>query len=182
MESNTNISKTKLKVIAVIAILFLLVILLSSCSFKKVAFTNDKSFSQDKLKKIQFYTSDEIVLIQTKQEGDVSVSDGKMVITNKKNVEAVIIRKGTPCVLEEIIGSNSMLFSFEQGDGRVLLFGNTGGGCFSLMAKEWNGKNGTLPYAGKTYNTNSGNVYLEIKVKNLRQLKGKVRTVGGRKL
>lgn len=160
-------------------------LLLTSCS-KKVAFTSqmqeEYNFPESKLKKVQFYTSDEIVLVQTKSEGDVVVVDGKLIMRSEKAVEKIIIKKNTPCVLEEIVDNNKFLYSFEYGDNRVILFGNDKGGYYSLMAKEWKNKVGEITYSNKKYLTVNGDVYLKIKVKNLKKLKGKQRTVKGRKI
>ena len=94
----------------------------------------------------------------------------------------IIIKKNTPCVLEEIVDKNKFLYSFEYGDNRVVLFGNDKSGYYSLMAKEWKNKVGEITYANKKYLTVNGDVYLKIKVKNLKKLKGKQRTVKGRKI
>lgn len=160
-------------------------IFISSCA-TKVAYTssiqNEYKFSEEKLKKVQFYTSEEIVLVKVKEEGDALVTNGKLLIHNEKNVEKIIIKKNTPCVLESLLDDNKFLFSFEYGEDRVLLFGNTNGGCYSLMAKSWKNKIGTISYADKTYATTNGDVFLKIKVKNLKKLKGKQRTIKGRKI
>ena len=160
-------------------------LMLFSCS-KKIAYTSDihsvHKFSQDKLKKVQFYTSDVIVLVRTKQDGDVIIDDGKLVVRNEKDIEKIIIRKNTPCVLEEIIDDNKFLVSFEFGDGKILLFGNNGSGGYSLMSKEWNSGATTITYANKNYVTTNGNVYLLIGAKRLSKLKAKERTVKGRKV
>ncbi len=165
--------------------ILILSLLFASCA-TKVPFTsdiqNEYKFSEERLKKVQFYTSDEIVLIKTKQDGDVAILDGKLLIRNEKNVEKVVIKKNTPCVLEQVVESNKFLFSFEYGKDRVLLFGNNSTGYYSLMSKEWKNKVGSVDYANKTYITNNGNVFLKIKVKKLNQLKGKQRTIKGRKI
>lgn len=166
-------------------ILFLSLFLMS-CVAKKVPFTSDiqnqYNFSEEKLKKVQFYTSDEIVLVQTKSDGDVSVVDGKLIVRNEKDVEKIIIKKNTPCVLEKVVDNNKFLYSFEYGHNRVLLFGNDASGYYSLMAREWKNKVGELSYTNKTYLTVNGDVFLLIKMKNLKKLKGRQRTVKGRKV
>ena len=165
--------------------LLILSLFISSCA-TRVPFTsamqNEYKFPEERLKKVQFYTSEEIVLIKTKQDGDAVVNDGKVLVRNEKDVEKIIIKKNTPCVLEEIVDSNKFLFSFEYGKDRVLLFGNSNGGCYSLMAKDWKNKIGSIEYGNKIYSTTNGSVFLNIKVKNLKQLKGKERTVKGRKI
>jgi len=165
--------------------ILLISLLFASCS-KKVVFTSsmqeEYKFSEDRLKKVQFYTSSQIILFKIKQEGDVSVSDGKVLFKNKKDVEKIIIPKNTKCILEEVLDKSKYLFSFELVDGRVLVFGNNGSGCYSLMAKNWKDGAGIIEYANKTYVTTNGNVFLNIKAKNLKQLKGKERVIHGRKV
>jgi len=143
---------------------------------------NEYKFPEAKLKKVQFYTSDEIVLFKIKQEGDAVITSGKIVTRSEKNSEKIVIKKNTPCVLESIVDQNKFLFSFEYGEGRVLLFGNNSSGYYSLMAKEWKNKTAIIKYANTEYSTANGNVILKIKVKNLNSLKQKQRTVKGRKV
>lgn len=165
--------------------ILLVSLLFASCS-KKIAFTSDiqkeYKFPEARLKKVQFYTSKQIVLFKIKQEGDAVITDGKVLLKHKKDVEKIIIKKNTPCILEEVIDENKFLFSFEAVDGRVLLFGNTGSGYYSIMAKNWKGGTGAIEYANKTYVTTDGDAFLNIKAKNLKQLKGKQRTVKGRRI
>jgi uncharacterized iron-regulated protein len=165
--------------------IILLSLFLSSCA-TKIPFTSDiqseYKFPEERLKKVQFYTSAEIVLIKTKNEGDAVVNDGKILIKNEKNVEKIIIKQNTPCILEEIVEDNKFLFSFEYGKDRVLMFGNNSSGYYSLMAKSWKSQQGLIDYANKTYATTNGDVFLNIKVKNLKKLKGKQRTLKGRKI
>jgi hypothetical protein len=139
-------------------------------------------FPESKLRHVQFYTSGEILLSETKSDGDVVVSDGKILVRSESKLEKIILKKNTPCVLEQIIDDNKFLFSFEYGEGRVLLFGNASIGKFSLMSKEWRNKVGTVKYAGKKYATNNGDVFLNIKLRKLNKLKGRQRTVKGRKV
>ena len=173
-----------LKIILVVLISVSLFV--SSCVSKKIAYTSDiqkeYQFPESKLKKVQFYTSGEIVLIQTKQDGDVTISDGKLVMINSKDVEKVIVPKNTKCVLEEVVSDNKLIFSFEFGDGKVLLFGNNGSGCYSLMSKDWKNGVATIHYANKNYITTDGDVFLTIKAKKLSNLKAKERVVHGRKI
>lgn len=165
--------------------LILLCVILHSCA-SKVPFTSDLQsnyqFPEAKLKKIQFYTSGEIVLIQTKTDGDVTVSDGKLIVKSEKSFEKIIVKKNTPCILEQVVDNNKFLFSFEYGEGRVLLFGNNSTGYFSLMSKDWTNKTGLINYANKKYLTTNGDVFLNVKLRKLKQLKGRERTVRGRKI
>lgn len=165
--------------------ILLISLFLSSCS-QKIAFTSsmqsEYKFTEEKLKKVQFYTSEEIVLVQTKNDEDAVVENGKIVFRNQKEVERIIIPRNTPCVLEKVVDTNKFLFSFEYGANRVLLFGNNSEGFYSLMAKEWKNKVGEVKYTDKKYLTVNGDVFLLIKAKTFRKLKGRQRQVKGRKV
>lgn len=163
--------------------IIIVAILISSCS-QKTAFTsglqNKYNFSEAQLKKVQFYTSGEIILVQTKQDGNVKIFDGKLVIINSKDMEKIIIPKNTKCVLEEVVDSHKLIVSFEFGDGKILLFGNNSDGCFSLMSKDWINGIATIHYANKNYVTQNGNIFLTIEARKLNKLKAKERIVKGR--
>lgn len=164
----------------------LIACLLTSCAAKKTAFTSalreESGLPLSQLKKIQFYTSEEIILYKTKEKTDASVKNGKIILETDKDSEKIIIKKGTPCVLEQELDKNKMLFSFEYGEGKVLLFGNTNGGQFSLMAKEWKDRMGVIDYGNKVYLTNGGAVYLTVSAKKFKRLKDRYRVVGGRRV
>lgn len=164
----------------------LAIILLASCKSGKVPFTTElqKSYnlSEATLKKVQFYTSEEIILYKVEEEGDASVTGGKLLISNKKDCEKIIILRNTPCLLEKVIDDHKLLVSFEVGDHKFIAFGNTSGGSYSLLAKEWENTTGKLKYANKTYATENGDVYLNVVLKKLNKLKSKERVIGGRKV
>ena len=172
---------------AKILFLSLITILLASCGgSKKIAFTTDVkqkfNLTPKTLQKLQFYTSDEIILYKADKTTESQIQNGKIVISESNAKERVIIKKGTPCVLVDTI-ANKFMISFEQGE-RALIFGNDGvsGGYYSLMAQSWKDKSGILTYGNTNYSTQSGNVYLTVKGKVLKNLDTRKRTVKGRKL
>lgn len=161
-----------------------LALLLSSCKTTVPFTTSIKEncgLNETQLKHIQFYTSQKITLYKTKQESEVKINDGKILVSNKKDAETIIIPKGTPCVLVETM-NNSMILSFEYGDGKLLAFGTVSGGNYSLMAKSWDGNNGILEYGHRFYQTNDGATFLKVNMKSLNKLKNKYRYVQGRTL
>lgn len=174
-----------MKSIILISIIIALSVL-TSCRTGKVPFTQELKtqcgLSEPSLKKIQFYTSDEIVLYKIKEDGDAFVNNGILLIQNKKDCEKIVILRNTPCILEKIIDDNKILFSFEVGDGKLIAFGNTSNGSYSLLAKEWENSVGTLKYANKMYATENGDVYLNVVLKKINKLKSKERLVKGRKV
>lgn len=168
-----------------LSLLLIVITIFSSCS-RKIPFTSDiqskHKFSEKTLKQVQFYTSDEIVLFQSTTDGDAGVNDGKILLTDSKASEKIIIKKNTPCVLEKIINENLFVFSFEYGNDKFLAFGNDVGGYYSLMANDWNNKKGELSYANRSYTTYSGNVFLKVKIKKLSKQQNRERTIKGRKI
>jgi len=162
------------------------VLAFSSCS-KKIAFTSDiqakHQFSETTLKKVQFYTSKTIYLYKVSSDQQASVNGGKVLLNNNNRTERIIVKKNTPCIVEKVIDEKHFIVSFEYGVGKILAFGNNNGGCYSLMAKGWNeDMQGTLVYGGTTYQTNSGGVFLTIKLKKLTNAQNRERTLKGRKV
>ncbi len=142
-----------------------------------------KQFSENSLKKVQFYTSERIVLYKVNGGNqNASTDKGVILLSSKNSSEKIIIEKGTPCSFEKIVGDNISLFRFEDADGKVIPFGNTNGGSFNLLAKDWKNNTGTIKYADEDYLTNNGNVYLTVEVKKLNQVETKQRTLKGKKV
>lgn len=162
----------------------IIALLFASCNTGKVPFNQSvrNGLSETSLKKVQFYTSGEIVLYKTKEDGEASVSDGIVLIQNKKDCEKIVIPSGTPCILERVIDDKKLLFSFEVGDGKFIAFGTGNGESYSLLAKEWEGTSGSLKYGNKIYNTQSGEIYLNIKLRKLNRLKSRERIIKGKKI
>jgi len=160
-------------------------LLLGSCA-TKMAFTpaiqKQNSFSESTLKKIQFYTSEEIVLYNSKQDGGVYVENGKILLNSDKEYEKIIIPKNTPCVLEQLVNQDKMILSFEYGNGKILYFTNNNDTYYSLAATEWKSGVGKIKYANKSYYTNAGNVILLVKSKTYNKIRNKQRVVSGRKI
>ena len=152
-------------------ICILLVLLTTSCATnKKVPFTSDiqKQLSENSLKRVQFYTSGKIVLYKVDGERrSASTDKGIILLSSKNSSKMIIIESGTPCSFEKIVGDNVSLFKFEDVEGKVIPFGNTNGGSFGLLAKDWENNIGTIKYADEDYLTNNGDVYLLLCLKDL---------------
>jgi hypothetical protein len=139
--------------------------------------------TESDLKKIQFYTSDDIILHASKNDGRTKTEKGELVVTNDKSTDKVIIRAGTPGQVTDMIGNDKILVSFESGEGKSLLFGSTGRhGEFKLLAETWKNKRGKLKYDGKMYQTEQGDgeTMLMFKFKKLNQTKKEERIASGR--
>lgn len=165
------------------------VFLLSSCGPKLTPFTqqlyDENNWSDDELKKIQFYTSDDIILFRELSRGESEIVSGEIKIRNGRKIDEVIIKKGTPGVLIFRPKEDKFAVSFEsENDDRYLIFGaaKRRGGQYRLFAKDWNRNFGKVTYEGKTYRTSSESQYatLLVDLKRIRNTEVRKRVAKGR--
>lgn len=166
-------------------------LVVSSCA-PRVPFTQslrqEYKLTQEELSAIQFYTSDDIVLIAG--EGDVrekaTTQDGALAIRRGQRVEEIIIPAGTPCVVDMVIDGERLAMRFGSGPKEYLVFGTLQqrGGYYTLQALEWNNGVGTIVYGDKTFTTQRGDnqTYLLIKLKSIRQITRDQQIVRGQRL
>lgn len=163
-------------------------VMLSSCSSKTPYTTylvNKYQFTEADLKKVQFYVSDDIILTTSETSSKVGTEQGKVVVSSNSSQDQIVIKKGTPGVLEKQIGTDKVQISFEVGEGRFLVFGSTGQRePFKLQAESWSNGQGKLTYAGKTYYATgtSGYAQLLIVLKKSQKKKSNQKVVEGRKV
>ena len=141
---------------------------------------------ENDLKSIQFFTSGDIVLTRGERiTNEKGTQEGTLIVKGGKELEEVVIRAGTPGVIEKVVDENKVAVSFES-DGSFLIFGDASNNKdrYSLLAAKWNNNRGKLKYGDQTYftSTQCANVYLMFKMKRLNQLKKKERIAKGRKL
>jgi len=148
--------KTNIKILTC---LILSTFLLSSCSKKLTPFTdrlhNEFGWTEDDLKQIQFYLSEDIVLRRNIGVEESRISDGKIKVIDGREVEEIIFDKGTPGVMLFSPKTNRIAISFEEGPDRYLIFGPSSKvrGRYVLLAKDWNRRVGKVSYDGKIYTT-----------------------------
>lgn len=168
--------------------LAILTVLFNSCS-QRIAYTDSLRDQYDltpvSLKKVQFYTSSQIILTRSNERGSQHVSDGKLILSESKSQDRIIINPSTRCVFEKDGDEGSIYIRFEQGNGKSLRFAvrkNQNNGRYYLVA-DWN-KNGSLQYGGQEYTINSasGNAFLMVSIKKLTQTQRKDRVVKGMKV
>jgi hypothetical protein len=174
----------------------LIAALLAGCSNLRLGgFTTTTPFTQDlretyaitpeQITKLQFYTSDEIVLerLLHKQSAEAS-KENRLTLVNNDVVRRVRIPADTPCVAVAV--TNDMIeVSFEQG--KTLHFGSSPAkrketkGVYSLLARDWTERRGTVSYGGETYTTEAGagQVHLVVKADDVRAFRVVGRTVKG---
>ncbi len=156
----------------------LLGFLLSSCSSRLTPFTqrmyDDFTWTQEDLKRIQFYVSKDIRLWRDISTTDESyIEEGKVRLVNGRNVEEVVIKKGTPGVLLFAPKENRFAIGFDDKEDNFLMFGpnKRSNGKYKLLAKEWGRSTGKITYNGQTYNVSSDDAYagLMIDIKSARK-------------
>ena len=113
----------------------------------------DGNWTEQELKDIQFYTSNNIVLRRQLKSGQSKIVDGEIKIVNGRRVEEIIIKKRTPGVFVKKTSDKNMAISFESGKDKFLVFGPNSkiGGRYALKANNWNRNRGTVKYAGKSF-------------------------------
>ncbi|HNT80895.1 MAG TPA: hypothetical protein PKH65_09465 [Bacteroidia bacterium] len=171
-----------------ISVLFLIV-LFSSCA-STVPFTQNArenlKLTEEELKGIQFYTSSTIVLKRGEQVQDKKTEDGTLTITQGKDIDEVVIKAGTPCVVEKVVDVNTLAIRFDDSSGKYLVFGSIKqrNGYYSLMARDWSNGVGVVNYGDKYYKAsmNEGQAILTYKVKQIKQIEKKQEVVKGAKL
>lgn len=167
------------------------VLLLGSCA-TKVPYTQkikkEFSLTPDKLKKVQFFTSETIILERSNQQGKVTTTgdEGTLVTSSESSSERIIIPANRPCIFEDMESDGSIKIRFETGAGRALEFSvrpNISDGRLYLKADWRNGK-GALQYGGTRYFAvrGSASAYLLVKLKNFRKNRHSDRVVKGMKV
>jgi len=155
----------KLNLTAFLSAIAILAISLTSCSTPKSYYTKDihdsNRWSESELRNIQFYLSGDILLWRNITRGESTVVDGTIKIKEGKEVEEIIIRKGTKGVYLFSPQHNNYAVSFESDDNKYLVFGPSAkaDNRYVLLAKEWVRNSGKVTYGDKTYNTTNQSAF-----------------------
>ena len=151
-------------------ILFLsIAALLSSCK-NLVPYTDamrqQHNWSNDDMKRIQFYVSHDIILHREFSSAKTEIAQGKIKMIKGKKVDEIIIQAGTKGVVTDIPKENKMLVSFETGDDRYLSFGvnPNASNKYVLLATDWNNEMGKVHYSGTEYYTDPDSKYASLLV------------------
>lgn len=169
----------------------LMLMSLASCSPNLRPFTQQmyqqNRWSDEELKQIQFYLSNEIVLRREINSGSSEITRGQIRIVDGRNVEEIVIRKGTPGVFLFSPKNERFAVGFEDGgEQRFLIFGPNpkAGERFVLMASDWNRNDGVVTYDGQKYRVDIASAYagLLVDIKKLNKVSRDSRIVGGRKI
>jgi len=163
---------------------------LGSCSKRLSPFTqqlyDSNNWTEDELKQVQFYLSDDVVLRREANSGNSRIEGGEIKVIDGRKVEEIVIRKNTPGILVFIPKEKRFAVSFETNDDRFLMFGPNpkAGNRYILLASEWKRSRGTVTYDGKPFYTPSSSAYaaLLVDLKKVRKVSVKSRTAKGRKV
>lgn len=168
-----------------------LLMFLASCSPRLSDYTkrleNANNWSEDELKQIQFYLSNDIVLKKQIKDGSSEIIKGKIRMENGRQIEEILIRKGTPGILMFSPKGDRLAVSFEDGDeSQFLMFGPNpkAGNRYVLLASDWDKRRGKVTYSGKTYFVDSNSAFsgLQVDLRRIKNTQVKSRVAKGRKI
>ncbi len=171
-------------------ILFIAPLLLTTSCKNLVPYTDamkkNHNWSDEQVKRIQFYVSRTIVLHRELTEGSTQIVHGKIKTIKGRKVDEIIIRRGTPGVLTEIPRQNKMLVSFEMSDDHYLSFGVNPdkGEKYMLLASEWKNEMGKVHYYNELYYTDPDSKYafLMVDLRKIMKMDVNQRVAKGRKV
>jgi len=169
----------------------LCIFLLSACSPRLSPFTQklyeENNWSSAQLKRIQFYLSDGVILRRQRTGADSKISGGKIRMEQGREIEEIIIPKGTPGVLSYIPRENRFAISFEEGkSNRTLIFGpdSRGNNRYVLKVVKWKDARGIIRYDDKNYYIYKSDALalLMVDLKKIRKTQVKKRVAKGNEL
>ena len=137
-------------------------VLLTSCSKTLTPFTQSlvkqNSWTQAEVERIQFYTSEDIILTRELSSSDADIRNGKIKMENGVRIEEVLIEKGTPGVVVTNAKGSNVGVSFEgDRDDLYLMWGPNPKfrNQYMLLFKERNRRATTVTYDNKSYRLRS---------------------------
>lgn len=173
------------------AFLFLLAILLSACGSSNLTRYTDNlddslGYDERQLKKVQFYTSRDIVLRNAANDSRTILEDGTIVLDRDTEVQEVLIAEGTPGTVVDVLPKDRLAVSFSANPRDFLVFGPSKreAGAYVLLAKDWNNGVGKVAYGGKVYNVNrsSGRAALLVDLRSTSKVVRRTSSEKGRKV
>lgn len=164
---------------------------LTACSPTLTPFTqqlqNQYGWTDSELKRIQFYASRDIILRREATGGSSEIISGEIKVVDGRQVDQVIVRKGTPGVLLFQPKEKRFAIGFEaNSDQKFLIFGPSprAGDRYVLLASEWQRRGGEVTYDGRKYNVASEAAYaaLMVDLKKIRKIDVKNQKASGRRV
>jgi len=148
--------------------------------------------SEEKMRKVQFFTSSTIILNQIAESSSETTTDesGVLVSSSTSESESVIIPANTKCVFEGYGPNGEIRVRFELGDGKFLQFTPKGRQPRDrhYFVAQWKASGGPkVQYGGKTYKVDmmrgsARSAYITVSKKRLQSNKRKERVVKGMKV
>ena len=141
-----------------------------SCTPRFTYFTESlyekHNWTQEDIKRIQFYVSHDIVLTRSISDGETKISEGKIRMINGKKVQQIVIKARTPGVLVLMPKDNRFAISFEEDDDAYLMFGPNPKYYerFALLAQDWERDNGKVHYKGQLYDVDNDSAFAALMV------------------
>lgn len=173
-------------------LLYLLVVVsFASCAPTYSYYTRDihdsAKWDDASLSKVQFYVSNDIVMWRDISKGESVVTNGKIKMVNGREVEEVIIKRGTPGVYLFSPQKKQYAISFDPNDdSKYLIFGPSEkvGERYVLLAKEWDRRYGKVTYGNQVYRTSaeSAFAYLMVDISKTKSTKVTSEVPRGRKV
>lgn len=163
---------------------------LSSCSPTLVPFSDNMveefDWSNQELKQIQFYLSENVVLFRNTSANSSRIENGKIKIKDGRKIEEITFKKGTPGVFIFSPKENRMAVSFESSDEKFLMFGPNPkiGNRYAILAKDWKRHVGTVSYGGEEYSISNGDglANLLVDIDKIQSTKVRTKVVKGRQV
>lgn len=165
----------------------LIILVFSSCSPRLSVFSYDTyrsgNWSENELKKIQFYVSNDIVLRRKVSSASSKIESGRIRIIDGSQYEEIIIKANTPGVYVFSPDNDRLAISFEVD--KHLIFGpKERSGEYVLLATKWEKKYGIIKYGDSSYDTPSSSAfsYLMVDTKYVNKTSAKTRVARGRQV
>ncbi len=179
-----------MKTLKMIAFALIGAALLSSCSNRLTYFTKDLQdryrWSDEELKRIQFYVSRDIVLKRELTGGSSGIVSGRIKVEDGRRIEEVVIRKGTPGAYIFSPKNDRFAVSFEAGDDNFLMFGPSPkySDRYVVLASDWSRNSGEVTYGDKKWRVSSEAAYaaLLVDLRKISKVERQQRVVKGRKV
>ena len=162
----------------------------SSCQ-STIPFTNSVrtkyTLDEAKLKKMQFYISNDITLQRGERSNEAQEldEDGKLVISSSASLDNILVDGKTPGVCIKVLKGNKLAVSFFESDDQYLVFGDPNNrGRYTIMGAEWKNGKGKVNFGGKTYYIMPGGAgaYLKFEMKKVKDYKTTSTKAKGRKI
>ncbi len=145
-----------------LAPLLLAVLCLAACSPRLSPLTTElrqqNSWSDEELKQIQFYLSEDIVLSKQRSQGSTAIVQGRVRVEDGREIEEVVFKRGTPGLALFTPKDGHLAIGFDANDdSRYLVFGPNPkqSGRYTLLASDWKRTSGKVKYAGSQWDVSS---------------------------